>query len=77
MKKLIGALLGLVVGFFVGYLLFADNLSVSQVIMGSDTGVKLFDNIGNEFMENARLKVLISSVVGLLLGVVLTSFGKK
>ena len=77
MKKIIGAILGLVAGFFVGYFLFAEDLTISQVIIGSDTGVKLFDNIGNEFLENARLKVLISSLAGLFLGFVLTGFSKK
>lgn len=77
MRKILGAVIGLIIGFFVGYFLFAEDLSISQVIFGSDTGVEFFNEIGNNFMENTRLKVLISSLVGLLLGAVLPSLLKK
>lgn len=77
MKKLTGAILGLVAGFFVGYFLFAEDLSVSQVLFGADTGVGLFDSIGDNIMENARLKVLATSLGGLVLGTFLSGLIKK
>ncbi|MEX0811923.1 MAG: hypothetical protein WD048_06880 [Chitinophagales bacterium] len=74
---IIGAVVGALIGFFVGYFLFAEDLSISQVIFGADTGVELFDNIGDNILENDRLKVLVTTLVGLAIGALVPGFLKK
>lgn len=76
-KMITGAVFGAIVGFFAGYFMFAEDLSISQVVFGADTGVELFNKVGNSFMENERLKVLLTSLGGLIVGALFPAFSKK
>ena len=64
-------IIGAVIGFILGYFLFAEDLTLKQVVFGADTGVKLFNDIGNSIMENERLKVLITTLVGFFGGILI------
>ena len=45
MNKLVMGIIGAVIGFILGYFLFAEDLTLKQFVFGDDTRMKLFNDI--------------------------------
>ena len=73
-KKIVIILIFGIIGFIVGYAFFADiagfRIGLKTLIIGTQTGLDFADNITAEVLNTARQRVLISTVIGLLLGII-------